>query len=56
MMAWLAKLERRMEEQGFAPNDPLLMRMREARKAMLDACIELHYLSCDGVGRPPREN
>ena len=55
MLAYLGKLEKRMEQTGFAEGDRLLVVVREARKAMLDTCTEVHYLSCDGVGRPPRK-
>jgi hypothetical protein len=53
MLTYLVRLEVRMEKRGFSNNDRLLQVVREARKAVHDVNLELHYLSCDGVGRPP---
>ncbi len=55
MMAYLARLEKRMSEQSFPDADPLLKLVRETRVKLQDLHLELHYLSCDNVGRPRRE-
>ena len=34
MMSWLAKLEKRMQEQAFPPSDPLVAKVRQAREAL----------------------
>lgn len=43
MLNYLDRLERRMEKQGFPVDDRLLVLVREARKAVHDANLELHY-------------
>ena len=52
MLTYLVRLEARMEKRGFSHDDRLMQLVREARKAVHDLNLELHYLSCDGVGRP----
>lgn len=52
MLTYLVRLEARMEQQGFSKDDRLLRLVRDARRAVHDVHLELHYLSCDGVGRP----
>jgi len=37
-------------------DDRLLLLVREAQKALQSLCMEIHYLSCDGVGRPRRSD
>ncbi|REK08958.1 MAG: hypothetical protein DWQ37_19020 [Planctomycetota bacterium] len=55
MLRYLGRLEKRMEAQGFPADDRLLRLVRETRQAAHDLALELHYLSCDGVGRPRRQ-
>jgi hypothetical protein len=51
ILTYLVRLEGRMEKRGFSNNDRLMQLVREARKAVHDVNLELHYLSCDGIGR-----
>ncbi len=53
MMAYLARLEKRMRDQQFSDDDRLLVLVCRAREKLQDLHLELHYLSCDNVGRPP---
>jgi hypothetical protein len=45
------RLRRRMEVRGFPPQDPLYQLVMQAYKALHHLYIELHYRSCNGVGR-----
>jgi hypothetical protein len=51
-LAYLFRLRERMTKAGFPPNDKLYRLVENAYDAMHRLFIELHYLSCDGVGRP----
>lgn len=52
-LGYLHRLQRRMEQRGFPPQDPLYQLVGRAYEAMHHLYIELHYRSCDGgVGRP----
>jgi hypothetical protein len=51
----LFRLRRRMEQLGFTHSDPLYAAVCKAYNAMHELSVEIHYLSCDGVGRPGRE-
>lgn len=42
-IAYILKLKNRMENVGFPPNDPLLVRVRAAYDAMHTLYIDLHY-------------
>jgi len=51
----LQRLQRRMELQGFPPNDRLYQLVCQTYDKVHNLCVELHYLSCQsGVGREPR--
>jgi hypothetical protein len=53
-LRYLNRLQSRMSKRGFLHGEPLLQRVIEARAAMHNLHIELHYLSCDsGVGHLP---
>jgi hypothetical protein len=52
MTAYLHRLQARMIERGFPPGDPLLKIVGTAYDGMRDLLAEVHYLSCDNVGRP----
>jgi len=49
---YLSRLQSRMDNRDFTDDDRLLLLVREAQKALQALCMEIHYLSCDGVGRP----
>jgi len=49
-LAYLGRLKRRMEKRGFPPEDRLFQLVTQAHAAMQDLSMELHYLSCGGVG------
>jgi hypothetical protein len=51
-LGYLYRLRDRMVKTGFPPNDPLLKLVENAYDSVHRLFIELHYLSCDGVGRP----
>jgi hypothetical protein len=49
---YLNRLERRMEACGFLPDDRLLVWVLEARDAMHELTVAMHYTGCRGqVGR-----
>jgi hypothetical protein len=52
MTAYLHRLQARMIERGFAPGDPLLQIVSTTYDGMRDLLAEVHYLTCDNVGRP----
>jgi len=49
---YLSRLQKRMDKRGFPDDDCLLLLVCDAQKALQSLCMEIHYLSCDGVGRP----
>ncbi len=51
-LGYLHRLRERMVKAGFPPNDPLLKLVENAYDATHRLFVALHYLSCDGVGRP----
>jgi hypothetical protein len=53
---YLSRLRKRMEAVGFPPNDRLYLLVRKAHDALDELSIAVHYLSCDGVGNPTRED
>lgn len=53
-LAYLFRLRERMTKTGFPPADPLFQLIENAYDAMQRLFVALHYLSCDGVGRPAR--
>jgi hypothetical protein len=52
---YLGRLEQRMRDEQFPDSDRLLVLVKQANRAVFDVHLELHYLSCDGVGRPRKE-
>jgi hypothetical protein len=54
-VGYLSRLRDRMDKVGFVPSDPLYNRVRKAYEALQALFMELHYLSCNGTGRPSRE-
>jgi len=53
---YLARLRGRMDKAGFPPSDKLYQLVQKAYDAMHALSVETHYLSCNGVGRPPRND
>jgi len=51
---YLFRLRQRMEKAGFPPDDKLYQLVCNAYDAAHRLNVEVHYLSCDGVGRPAR--
>jgi hypothetical protein len=51
---YLARLRNRMEKSGFPPDDKLFQLVGKAYDAMRHLYGEVHYLGCNGVGRPDR--
>ena len=51
MLGYLGRLKRRMVRRSFPPDDLLLNAAVRAENDMHALCVEVHYLSCDGVGR-----
>jgi hypothetical protein len=51
---YLVRLKTRMEKSGFPGDDKLYQLVCEAYEASWRLSMEVHYLSCDGVGRPSR--
>ena len=47
-LQYLNRLEERLIAVGVLPSDPLLQKVVNARNAVHDLSIKLHYLSCDG--------
>jgi hypothetical protein len=45
---YLHRLKCRMEKVGFLPGDPLF-RCVEPDNAMIELCMALHYMTCDGA-------
>jgi len=51
-LAYLSKLQARMEKRGFTADDKLYQLVCKAQGGMQELLMELHYLSCEsGVGR-----
>jgi hypothetical protein len=49
---WLGRVRRRMEQQGFPPDDELYRACSRAWDAMQELHVRAHYASCtSGVGR-----
>ena len=55
-LAYLTRLQKRMDKRAFPDDDRLLLLVREAQNALQALCVEIHYLSCDNVGRPRRQD
>ena len=53
-LGYLFRLHQRMEKRGFLPSDPYYQLVCRAYDAMHVLCVQTHYLSCNGVGRPRR--
>jgi hypothetical protein len=50
-LRYLTLMREQMERKGFAPADKLFQLVCQARDAMQDLSVELHYLSCQGGRR-----
>ena len=50
-LGYLSRLRERMRAVGFPDDDRLLKKVDAAYDAMHRLSVELHYMSCDGVGR-----
>jgi hypothetical protein len=51
---YLVRLRDRMQKSSFPPGDKLFQLVEKAHDAMRQLSSELHYMSCDGAGRPDR--
>lgn len=51
---YLVRLKKKMEKVGFPHDDKLYLLVCNAYDAALELGNEVHYLGCDGVGRPKR--
>jgi hypothetical protein len=52
MLGYLNRLLKRMEKTGFPPDDRLLKLTVEARNALHELTVAVHYASCPGkMGR-----
>jgi hypothetical protein len=45
---YLHQLKCRMEKVGFLPGDPLFRCVERADSSMLELCMALHYMTCEG--------
>ena len=50
-LVFMSKLKSRMQQRGFPPDSRLFKLVDDAHEAVNDLFIELHYSSCDNVGR-----
>jgi len=50
MAGYLYRVQSRMIERGFPPDDPLLLNVSKAYDAIDQLFMDLHYRSCNGVG------
>jgi hypothetical protein len=55
-MNYFLRLRKRMEAVGFPPKDKLYLLVCKACDAMQALSVEVHYLSCDGVGNPSKKD
>lgn len=53
-LRYLYRLRTRMEKIGFHPSDPLFKLVNQAYDSVHALFIQLHYLSCEGVGEPSK--
>jgi len=53
---FLYRLERRMEKARFKNDDPFYVAVRKAYDALHALSMKLHYMTCDGVGRPRKDD
>jgi hypothetical protein len=51
---YLVRHRARMQKSCFPSGDKLFLLVEKAHDAMRQLRSELHYVSCDGVGRPDR--
>jgi hypothetical protein len=54
-LRYLNRLCERLNERQFLPSDQLYRATLKAQDAMMQLTTTLHYLTCDGVGEPARE-
>jgi len=52
-LGYLSKLCKRID-QTMMPDDPLFQAAHKAHEAMQALFMTLHYLECDGTGKPRR--
>ena len=52
---YLLRLRERMQQVGFPHDDKLYLMVCKAYDAVHALHIETHYLSCDGVGNPRKD-
>jgi hypothetical protein len=52
---YLLRLRERMQQVGFPQDDKLYLLVCKAYDAVHALHIETHYLSCDGVGNPRKD-
>ena len=53
---YLYRLRERMQKIGFPHDDKLYLMVCTAYDAVLRLHGEIHYLSCDGVGEPKKDD
>ena len=51
---YLNRLYERLNARGFSPDDRLYRATVKAQAALGELVMVLHYLGCDGVGEPRR--
>jgi len=54
-LKYLYRLRSRMEKVGFPASDPLFQQVSQAYDSVHALFIQLHYLSCEGVGKPSKD-
>lgn len=54
-MNYLFRLRERMQKVGFPPEDKLFKMVCAAYDGMHRLSVEVHYLSCNGVGEPDKK-
>lgn len=55
MLNYLYRLRTRIEKRGFPMKDKYYLDVCAAYDAMQQLFVATHYMTCDGVGQPPRE-
>ena len=53
---YLVRLKTQLEKSGFPGDDYLYKLVCEAYETSWRLSLEVHYMSCNGVGRPPRSD
>ena len=52
MLRYLTRLKDRMERRSFPKEDKLYRLVARIHDDMHDLSVTLHYMTCEGVGRP----